>query len=159
MAIGGYINMRFSRSDLGRRRSSIASVLLICTVFVLATGASSRAKSQIGIYSALYVYEGCKAAANLVISSDRTVPLYDPNAAFCCGAFTALRGVTSIVSNGNRTMVLHVCAPSQSTVSQYIRILLKYVDDHPERAHNDFEFVALEALMGAFPCRSPPSIR
>jgi hypothetical protein len=42
-------------------------------------------------------------------------------------------------------MALHVWAPNESTVTQYIRIFLKYVDDHPELAHHDFDFVALDA--------------
>jgi hypothetical protein len=123
------------------------------------TGGSSLEKPELGIYSALYAYQGCKSAESLHISPDGTVMLSDPGAAFCWGAFTALRGVTKILSDDNRTMALHVCAPTESTVSQYIRIFLKYVDDHPELAHQDFDFVALNALMLAFPCKSRPSVK
>jgi hypothetical protein len=153
--------MRFRTSTLAREQRSIIARITIfsCIVLTLMMAGSSRTKSQIGIYSALYVYSGCKAAANLAVSPGGTVPLYDPNVAFCWGAFTVLRGLTSLVSNDSRTMVLHVCAPSQSTVPQYIRIFLKYVDDHRERAHDDFDFVALEALVKAFPCQPPSSIR
>jgi hypothetical protein len=92
-------------------------IIFICIALTLVMGGSSHTKSETGIYSALYVYSGCKAAANLAVSPDGTVPLQDPSVAFCWGAFTVLRGVTSIVSNDRKTMALHVCEPTQSTVS------------------------------------------
>jgi Rap1a immunity proteins len=143
------------------KRSSIIarSGLFIGVILGIVTGGSSRAKPELGIYSALYVYQGCKLAESFYVSPDGTVMLSDPGAAFCWGAFTVLRGVTNILSDDHRTMALHVCAPTESTVSQYIRIFLKYVDDHPEIVHQDFDFVALNALMWAFPCQSRPSVK
>jgi hypothetical protein len=123
--------MRLRADNFTReQRTSAAWVSFICIVLALVTGGPSPAKSQVGIYSALYVYQECKTAANLSVSPEGTIPLYEPGAAFCWGAFTVLRGLMNFAENDNRTMVLHVCAPSQSSVSQYIRILLKYVDDH-----------------------------
>jgi Rap1a immunity proteins len=101
-----------------------------------------------------FTYQGCRSAASLYVSPDGTVTLSDPGAAFCWGAFTVLRGVTSILSDDQRTMALHVCAFTQATVSQYIRVFLKYVDDHPEIADQAFGFVAVNALIQAFPCKS-----
>jgi hypothetical protein len=136
------------------RSSIIAPLSLIVGVtLAIAAGGPSHAKAEVGIYSALYIYGGCKSAESLSVSPSGTVTLADSSAAFCWGAFTVLRGVTTILSDDRRTMALHVCAPTEATVSQYIRIFLKYVDDHPEIAHEDFDFVALSALIRAFPCK------
>jgi hypothetical protein len=143
-----------------RRSSIIARLgLIIGVTAAIMVGGSSPAKAEHGIYSALYVYRGCKSAANLYVSPEGTVTLAEPGAAFCWGAFTVLRGVTNILSDDHKIMALHVCAPTEATVSQYIRIFLKYVDDHPELAHQDFDFVALNALIGAFPCTPRPAIK
>lgn len=127
--------------------------LIIGAVLAIASGSLSHAEAQSGIYSALYIYRGCKSAEKLYLSPDGTVSLADTGAAFCWGAFTVLRGVTRVLSDDNNKMALHVCAPVGATVSQYIRVFLTYVDDHPEFAHEDFDFVALNALTRAFPCK------
>jgi hypothetical protein len=136
-----------------------ALVKIIGLTLAITVGASSHSKAELGIYSALYVYGGCKLAESLPVSPSGTVELADPRAAFCWGAFTVLRGVTTILSDDHTTMALHVCAPTEATVSQYIRIFLRFVDDHPEVAHEDFDFVALMALIRAFPCKPRPSVR
>jgi hypothetical protein len=133
--------------------------LIIGMTLAITVRGPSHAKAELGIYSALYVYGGCKSAESLSPSPSGTVTLADPSAAFCWGAFTVLRGVTAILSDDHTTMALHVCAPTEATVSQYIRIFLKYVDEHPEVAHEDFDFVALSALIRAFPCKPRPLVR
>jgi hypothetical protein len=129
--------------------------LVLLVAFLTTVSVPSRAEDR----SALGVYQSCKAALDAQKLPNGDVILATPNVAFCWGAFTVLRGVTSIATDNGATMALHVCAPYESTVPQYIRIFLKYVDDHPEEAHNDFDFVALNALIRVFPCKPRASAR
>lgn len=45
------------------------------------------------------------------------------------------------------------CPDPQVTVIQYIRVVRKYIDAHPERAHMPTRYLASEAFITAFPCK------
>jgi Rap1a immunity proteins len=128
-------------------------------VLLAALWAPADAPARAEVRSALDVYQACKSAVDAHKLPNGDVILATPNTAFCWGAFTVLRGVTGILTDDGASMALHVCAPNESTVTQYISIFLKYVDDHPELAHNDFDFVALDTLVKVFPCRNRASVR
>ena len=44
------------------------------------------------------------------------------------------------------------CAPDSVTYGQQIRIVVKYLQNHPERLHEDEFILAATALRAAFPC-------
>jgi len=44
------------------------------------------------------------------------------------------------------------CPPAEVTAIQFVRIIKKYIDEHPERAHVGTRYLASEALIRAFPC-------
>ena len=46
-----------------------------------------------------------------------------------------------------------ICYAPGVTVSQSIRVVVKYIDDRPERLQEDFKILALEALRAAWPCK------
>jgi hypothetical protein len=41
----------------------------------------------------------------------------------------------------------------QTTVAQQVRIVAAYIDARPNRLHEDFRVLALEALKDAWPCK------
>jgi hypothetical protein len=45
-----------------------------------------------------------------------------------------------------------ICALSQVTVEQLLRVVVQYIDGRPARMHEDFKKLAAEALMAAWPC-------
>ena len=45
------------------------------------------------------------------------------------------------------------CAPEFATTDQFIRLIVLYIEDRPERTQEDFRLLALEALRQAFPCQ------
>jgi len=47
----------------------------------------------------------------------------------------------------------HGCVPNGVTQGQLMRVVVKYIDSRPERMHEDFGMLALEALRSSFPCR------
>jgi hypothetical protein len=46
-----------------------------------------------------------------------------------------------------------ICAPNGATVGQAVRVVTLYIDRRPERMHENFKAIALEALQQAWPCR------
>jgi hypothetical protein len=48
---------------------------------------------------------------------------------------------------------LGVCNAPEVTVGQLVRLVVKYIDARPERQHENFKLLALEALKAAFQCK------
>jgi hypothetical protein len=46
-----------------------------------------------------------------------------------------------------------ICAPSEATTGQMIRVVARYIDERPARLHENFLVLAREALRDAWPCR------
>jgi hypothetical protein len=48
------------------------------------------------------------------------------------------------------------CHTEVAENGQLVRVVLKYIRNHPEEAHKDTAFLAAEALREAFPCGNEP---
>jgi hypothetical protein len=48
---------------------------------------------------------------------------------------------------------LGICPHTGSNIAQATRVVVLYIDQQPARMHETFEFLALEALQQAWPCR------
>jgi len=89
--------------------------------------------------------------------------------AFCAGFTIGLRdGVrlaTEALKESNSSLSyfkgsmedLGVCAPADMPVGQEIRVILKYIREHPDQAHAPTLELVLLAEFNAFPCTSPPT--
>jgi hypothetical protein len=104
--------------------------------------------------------------------TDRKESLSDTEAgdvAFCVGFMIGLsdgvRLSAETLKQGNSSLsylkesmeAVGVCAPAGMPVGQGIRITLKYIREHPERAHLPTAELVFLAELNAFPCAPPPS--
>jgi Rap1a immunity proteins len=48
----------------------------------------------------------------------------------------------------------NICPESGVTDGQAVRVVVKYIDDRPQRLHEDFRALAVEALRAAWPCKN-----
>ena len=48
-----------------------------------------------------------------------------------------------------------VCTPQGIKSNEALRVVLKYLDDHPERLHESFTVLAIEGLISEWPCSVP----
>ena len=111
----------------GWRRLAVAILLLALTV-----PASAQDRN-----SANYLLPGCKSWL------DRGTKPLAPDEAFCAGFVIGLGyGV-----GGN-----HFCPPNGATNNQAVAVVVKYIEARPERMHEPFHTLALEALTAAWPC-------
>ncbi len=46
------------------------------------------------------------------------------------------------------------CVPNGESTIRIVRVMKKYLADHPEKAHRATRYIASLALAGAFPCRA-----
>jgi hypothetical protein len=65
-----------------------------------------------------------------------------------------LQGVCSGIVVGLPFASPDICAPSEGTPEQAIRVVVKYIDDRPARLNEKFLPLALEALRAAWPCKN-----
>lgn len=59
-------------------------------------------------------------------------------------------GFTKGLSVANALHV--VCAPPTASNDQVLRVIVHYLESHPERTHEDISVLALAALREAWPC-------
>lgn len=87
----------------------------------------------------------------------KTSVLEMQDVAVCLGY---VRGVTDGISNEvayasaitNQEPPSPFCLPEKSTNGQLVRIVLKYIGNHPEEAHETTTLLIIAALKDAFPC-------
>jgi hypothetical protein len=44
------------------------------------------------------------------------------------------------------------CPPATTNTTQWMRVVVSYIEARPERMHEDFRHLAVEALTAAWPC-------
>jgi hypothetical protein len=64
----------------------------------------------------------------------------------CLGMLSGIAGVAHLLPEDAR-----YCPTG--TMGQTVRIVVKYMEDHPQVLHQDFQFIALAALRQSWPCR------
>ena len=120
------------------RFAMLVAATMVCSTTVQAQPAGDD-------HSANAVYAGCKAFAAGQKVSDYQIAMMGN---YCSGIVHALTGITAYLTGGWQS-----CIPPSSNASQSTRVVLKFLDDHPERMHEDFRELALEAFHQAWPCR------
>jgi hypothetical protein len=95
--------------------------------------------------SANYLLEACR-----IFASGATPPQNDIfRPALCIGEMNAMMFFASSVDTPNRA-----CPPKGANVIQATKVVVAYLDAHPERLHDNFLGLAYTALARVWPC--PP---
>jgi hypothetical protein len=108
---------------------------LRCIALIAAMMFGCEAAVAVDATTATYTMPGCR---DFLVSRGQK-PLFESNCA------VLVRGL-SYAGSG-------VCAPADFTDEQAVHIVVQYIDDRPERQHENFRALALEALQAAFPCK------
>ena len=109
----------------------VRGIALVATL--LATCGVSLAQED--PYSANDVMPGCREAENRTDATFRR--------GLCMGIVSTI---------GTAGLLPGICRPENVTNFQVIRVVVKYIDDRPERQHENFKVLAIEALRAAWPC-------
>ena len=64
--------------------------------------------------------------------------------------------VAFVGAKGSKEPPKPYCLPENTENGQLIRIVMKYIRNHPEEAHQKTAFLIFNALGEAFPCKSKP---
>jgi hypothetical protein len=67
--------------------------------------------------------------------------------------FEILEGLSMLASDmAPEFVVSRTCVPDDVTLFQITTVVVRWLDQHPERRQKDFRALALLALHGAWPC-------
>ena len=69
----------------------------------------------------------------------------------CWGAFAAIQSSFNIGYEATEPF-FEACLPEQSSRQQLVLVFVRYVDENPQSAHEDFFLIAIDAFQDAFPC-------
>jgi Rap1a immunity proteins len=119
-------------------------VLGTIAVIVVMTFNCGKAVAGPDETSAGYFMPGCRDAASLITFSN--VGESEEQVArqgFCAGIVVGLSFMGQPYG---------VCVPAGTTSQQVISTVVQYIDGQPERIHEDFNPLALEALRSSWPC-------
>ena len=95
--------------------------------------------------SANAVFLGCKSFAETQRANLQLLQLGN----FCSGVVHGLAYVGEILPPE-----IQSCAPPTSDARQLARVVVKYIEARPQRMHEDFRHLTLEAFHYAWPCKS-----
>jgi hypothetical protein len=119
-------------------------LIFILMIALSATGANAKTTGP-DTSSANYLLEGCRVLASGATPSQDNI--FRPT--LCMGEMKALMFFASSVNSPNRA-----CPPQQvSTYEQVAKVVVAYLDAHPESLHENFLGLAYTALAQAWPCK------
>jgi hypothetical protein len=117
----------------------IIAATTVATCFLYPAAASAQADRDSGNY----LLEPCRAVAEGNLHPD---DLFDEGV--CAGKLQAF----AWDANGLEDQVFRSCRPAAVSIVQLAKVVVAYLDQHPERLHESFNGLALEALAHAWPC-------
>ena len=106
-------------------------IILFCMI-------AERAIAQVDIDSGNYMLPYCKAS----IAGDLNVWV-----GRCAGVIEALIWIVSSIEGSDR-----FCPPRPLPPKQAVRVVVPYMEQHPDQLHLDIKVLALRALQQAWPC-------
>jgi hypothetical protein len=124
------------------RTAIICGALLALTTMMMGSVPASAAATMTGSD----VYRGCVLLAYPPTSPPPSGDILVQG--YCAGAVSAV-ALTSP----------NVCPPSGWITGQAVAVVLRFLNMHPERRHESFFALALEALVREWPCKKPQQPR
>src|SRR5262249_43122322 len=101
---------------------------------------------------------GCKRVEDAILSADQMLPacrafIADNAPSDIDGVFQAGRCIGLMQGLGYPSRLFGVCPPDEVTLAQRARVAVTYVEARPERMHEDFRALAVEAMQKAWLCK------
>ena len=157
VATAGFWFLRTGRQSLGIRVMLTFTAVMdarVCvreeTMFLLA---------RYTVAAAVFLSASAASAVeDATLSADRMLPACRAFVAERApreidGVFAAGRCIGLMQGLGFASRLLGACPPDEVTVAQRARVAVTYVEARPDRMHEDFRALAVEAMREAWPCK------
>ena len=121
-------------------------------LFLMVLLAGARAFGQANYTTGDELRENCKYAV-----SDSDADHAMARAGFCIGFIDGFQQFEQLVdisqgANDANSSARLICTPDGVTNRQNVKVVVKYLDRHPEFLHKFAALLVLEAMQEAFPC-------
>jgi hypothetical protein len=126
-----------------RRNAIAALVLALLAAALLAQNADAQKHPD--IRSANFMVPACQ---RFLASFPRSTPSETFDEGVCAGVMRGLYGVTELLLPQIKS-----CPPNGVTSEQMVRVVVSYIERRPERMHENFVSLAIEAVHQAWPCK------
>jgi hypothetical protein len=122
-------------------RLPVPGVIAVIAVMIFNCGVAVAGPNKT---SADYFMPGCRDAASLITFSNvRESEEQVARQGFCAGIVVGLSFMGQPYG---------ICVPAGTTSQQVTSLVVQYIDGQPERIHEDFNSLAVEALRSNWPC-------
>ncbi len=125
-----------------------------CVFAILIILCSSSLSAQ-SMESANELLGSCESFLRAYRPAGEGFQLQAPTAAMyeCWGYINAVQQLSALIDEGRTTPITGACVPPEGTAVQIVRVVVAYLQKHPERLHERAGAVTLDAMRHAFPCR------
>ena len=123
----------------------LALLLVVALLFV----ASPVMAKEDYFYLGNQLLEECNHVINALDNENTNIDQIA--AALCLGYVQGVHDLYAALKNGE-FIVSQYCKPQNAPVSQMLRVIMKYLKDHPENLNYSASSLIIKALGEAFPC-------
>ena len=122
----------------------------MCVILCAATYSRAQDGNQL--------LEQCNFAINFVDAPSAVTSQQGEAGMYCLGFVRGILDTVALWQTAdalykNRVSPGRPCLPEGISTVQGVRIVVKYLKDHPEKLHYENTLLVMTALKGAFPCR------
>jgi hypothetical protein len=129
------------------------------TALVLLLAVMPAAEAQQHDFSGNYYLSHCRSFIEMTggtpAEADRSAALATKqdflDEGFCAGTIRTMRDVATFLKPPMRS-----CPPVKIPLSQVIRVVITFMEQHPQTLDNDFSVQAMAAIKNAWPCETGP---
>ena len=125
------------------QKSIFSFIVASCLFFIILT-ANVRAETG------NQLLQRCEAATAILAKKSTDANFWD--GAFCLGYIWGIAESSAVFDVADNKFIMF-CSPAGSTSGQAQKIVVKYLEDHPEELHKEAAVLVAKALQRAFPCR------
>jgi hypothetical protein len=118
----------------------MSRLAVVCFIVLTASFSVAQSKDKLGTQNGTTLLANCAHAAR--DDADPTAPLPSEDG-FCYGYILGVEDASGHTH----------CRPEGTTMIQNVRVVVKWLRDHPERLHERADTLILQALKTAFPCK------
>ena len=159
VATAGFWFLRTGRQSLGILVMLTFTAVMDARVCVCVWEETMFLLARYTVAAAVFLSASAASAVeDATLSADQVLPAC---AAFIAdrapreidGVFQAGRCIGLMQGLGYASRLLGVCPPDDVTSALRARVAVTYVEAHPERMHEDFRALAVEAMQKTWPCK------
>ncbi len=100
-----------------------------------------------------------RSECQLVIASDtrNLSAVENADAAHCLGYLAGASDTLNFWEDENRELKTSLkppaCLPREATMSEFARVVIKFLEDHPNQLHHSYGTLVMVALHEGYPCK------